>query len=165
MGALTVRPATGADWPAIHPIFTTVTAAGETFGYPRDLDEAAARAMWMAAPPAQTFVAVDDDGTVVGTARAGANWGGPAAHMATGSFMVDPARARRGTGRALVEHVLAWARAEGFAAMVFNAVVETNAPAVALWRSAGFEILTTIPEAFEHPAHGRVGLHVMHRRL
>jgi hypothetical protein len=49
--------------------------------------------------------------------------------------------------------------------MVFNAVVETNAGAVALWRSLGFEVLATIPEAFHHPAAGYVGLHVMHRRL
>jgi hypothetical protein len=26
-------------------------------------------------------------------------------------------------------------------------------------------ILTTMPEAFHHPAHGYVGLHIVHRRL
>lgn len=79
--------------------------------------------------------------------------------------MVDSARAGAGVGRALVEDAVAWARAAGFRAMVFNAVVETNTRAVRLWRSVGFEILTTIPEAFDHPRHGLVGLHVMHRRL
>jgi ribosomal protein S18 acetylase RimI-like enzyme len=49
--------------------------------------------------------------------------------------------------------------------MQFNAVVEVNAPAVALWRSLGFEIVGTVPEAFDHPRAGRVGLHIMHRRL
>jgi hypothetical protein len=34
-----------------------------------------------------------------------------------------------------------------------------------LWRSLGFDILTTIPEAFRHPTAGYVGLHVMYRRL
>jgi len=52
-----------------------------------------------------------------------------------------------------------------YRAMVFNAVVEVNGPAVALWGSLGFEILATIPEAFAHPTQGCVGLHVMHRRL
>jgi hypothetical protein len=33
--------------------------------------------------------------------------------------------------------------------------------AVKLWRSLGFEVLTTVPEAFDHPEHGFVGLHVM----
>jgi ribosomal protein S18 acetylase RimI-like enzyme len=44
-------------------------------------------------------------------------------------------------------------------------VVETNAAAVQLWRSLGFEILATIPQAFRHPERGLVGLHVMHRFL
>jgi hypothetical protein len=47
----------------------------------------------------------------------------------------------------------------------FNAVVETNAPAVALWRSLGFEVLTSVPEASDHPTHGYVGLLIMHRFL
>jgi hypothetical protein len=46
-----------------------------------------------------------------------------------------------------------------------NAVVESNHVAVGLWQSLGFEVVGTVPEAFEHPTLGRVGLHVMHRRL
>jgi hypothetical protein len=49
--------------------------------------------------------------------------------------------------------------------MQFNAVVETNEAAVRLWRELGLRIIGTVPEAFEHPALGRVGLHVMHRCL
>lgn len=49
--------------------------------------------------------------------------------------------------------------------MQFNAVVETNTPAVTLWRSLGFNILPTVPEAFHHPTQGYVGLHIMHRPL
>ncbi|MBA2465846.1 MAG: GNAT family N-acetyltransferase, partial [Nocardioidaceae bacterium] len=48
-----------------------------------------------------------------------------------------------------------------FHGISFNAVVETNTPAVALWRALGFEIVGTVPEAFRHPRHGLVGLHVM----
>jgi hypothetical protein len=36
---------------------------------------------------------------------------------------------------------------------------------VRLWRSLGFEIIGTVPEAFEHPTEGFVGLHVMYLRL
>jgi hypothetical protein len=49
--------------------------------------------------------------------------------------------------------------------MQFNAVVETNTPAVRLWLSCGFHILATVPGAFRHPAHGYVGLHIMYRTL
>jgi hypothetical protein len=57
------------------------------------------------------------------------------------------------------------ARAEGFRAMQFNAVVETNAWAVRLWRSLGMAVLATVPEGFRHPVDGYVGLHIMYRRL
>ncbi len=72
---------------------------------------------------------------------------------------------RRGVGRALAEHTLQWARDAGYRAMQFNAVVETNAAAVALWRSLGFEVFATLPEGFRHPVHGYVGLYIMYRRL
>jgi GNAT superfamily N-acetyltransferase len=68
-------------------------------------------------------------------------------------------------GRLLGEHVVDWARAGGYRAIQFNAVVESNEPAVALWKSLGFEIIGTVPEAFEHPEHGLVGLHVMYLKL
>jgi ribosomal protein S18 acetylase RimI-like enzyme len=61
--------------------------------------------------------------------------------------------------------VIARARADGYRSIVFNAVAESNARAVGLWRSLGFEIVGTVPEGFHPPVHGYVGLHVMHRRL
>ncbi len=65
----------------------------------------------------------------------------------------------------LGRYMLEWARSEGFSAVQFNAVVETNTRAVKLWKSLGFQIIGTVPEAFDHPHHGRVGLHIMHRYL
>jgi ribosomal protein S18 acetylase RimI-like enzyme len=79
--------------------------------------------------------------------------------------MVDPAHAGKGVGRALGTAVLDRALADGYRAMQFNAVVETNTRAVALWHSLGFRILATVPEAFVHPGEGLVGLHIMHRHL
>ena len=79
--------------------------------------------------------------------------------------MVDPAHAGKGIGRALGSYVVEWARAEGYRGMQFNAVVETNAVAVRLWESLGFEILGTVPAAFNSKTHGYVGLHLMYQRL
>jgi len=160
-----VREATAGDWPAIWPFLRRIVAAGETWCWDRDTGEEAARAKWFPPPPGRTVVAVDADGAVLGTAEIHPNQAGPGAHVANAGFMVDPAHAGRGVGRALAVHVLEQARADGYRAMVFNAVVETNTGAVALWRSVGFEVLATIPEAFAHPTAGYVGLHVMHRRL
>ncbi len=58
-----------------------------------------------------------------------------------------------------------WARRRGFRAIQFNAVAESNTPAVALYASLGFETLATIPEAFQHPEQGYVGLLLMYLRL
>jgi GNAT superfamily N-acetyltransferase len=106
-----------------------------------------------------------DAGTVVGTATMGPNRPGRGAHVATASFMVDPAYSGQGVGRALGAHVIAWARQAGYRAMQFNAVVETNTAAVRLWEALGFEILATVPQAFDHRVHGYVGLHVMYQAL
>jgi L-amino acid N-acyltransferase YncA len=160
-----IRDATADDWPQIWPFLRQIVAAGETYTLEPDMDEATARTVWLAGAPTRTVVAVQDDGTVVGTANMYPNRPGPGSHVASASFMVDPRASGRGVGRALAEEALAWARAGGYRAMQFNAVVETNAPAVALWRSLGFEIIGTVPEAFRHPTDGYVGLHVMYRRL
>src|SRR4051794_34295073 len=159
-----IRPATADDWPCIWPFFARIVADGETYAYPLDLTPETARPLWMEGPPSATFVAVDD-GTVLGSAKSGPNRPGRGAHVSTASFMVDGAARGRGVGRALGEHVLDVARADGFHSMQFNAVVETNTAAVALWLSLGFEIIGTVPETFDHPRHGYVGLHVMYRRL
>ena len=110
-------------------------------------------------------MAVSDDGAVLGSAKAGPNRPARGSHVATASFMVSAAARGHGVGRTLGEWVLAWAREQGYAAMQFNAVVETNTAAVRLWRDLGFEVVGTVPEAFESATHGRVGLHVMHRHL
>jgi GNAT superfamily N-acetyltransferase len=79
--------------------------------------------------------------------------------------MVAEAARGRGVGRALGEDAIAWAADAGFHAMQFNAVVESNTAAVALWQSLGFAIVGTVPEAFRSPGHGLVGLHIMLRKL
>ncbi|WP_181798470.1 GNAT family N-acetyltransferase [Streptomyces sp. WELS2] len=158
-----IREATAGDWPRIWPFWHRIVAAAETYAWDPNTTEEAARELWMG-PAKRVYVAEDDSGAVLGSAYLTPNHGGPAARVANAGFMVDPDHAGRGIGRALATHVLAEARAHGYRAMVFNAVVETN-PAVALWTSLGFTILGTVPEAFEHPRHGRVGLHIMYRSL
>jgi L-amino acid N-acyltransferase YncA len=160
-----IRVATDEDWPAIWPFYRAIAAAGETYAIDPEITSERARSEWMRTAPGITFVAVGAGGAVIGSACAYPNRPAGGSHIASASFMVDPASAGQGAGRRLAEHVITWAREQGFQAMQFNAVVETNAPAVALWRSLGFEVLATVPEAFRHPRDGYVGLLIMYRRL
>ncbi|MFD1720562.1 GNAT family N-acetyltransferase [Amnibacterium endophyticum] len=157
-----IRDATAEDWAAVFPFFSAIVADGETYVYPDGLSSDEARALWH---DGSHVVVAEVDGRVVGSAKAGPNRPGRGAHVATASFMVDPAARGAGVGRALGEHVLRWAAEQGFRAMQFNAVVESNTGAVHLWRSLGFRIVGTVPEAFDSRRHGLVGLHVMHRPL
>lgn len=159
-----IRDADAGDWPVIWPIVREVVVAADAFAYDPEMTEDEARALWMVAPPGRTTVAVDGT-AVAGTANMYPNRAGPGAHVASASFMVASAARGRGVGRALVEDALSWARAAGFRAMQFNAVAETNAAAITLYRSLGFSIVGTVPEAFDHPERGLVGLHVMHLKL
>ncbi len=159
-----VRRATERDWPLIYPVYAAIMAEGKTYAFPEGQSLEEARPWWMEEQPGQTVVAVRDGG-IVGSAKMGVNRPGRGSHVATASFLVDPASQGQGVGRALGEYVLEWCRQAGFASIQFNAVVESNAPAVRLWRSLGFRIIGTVPASFDHPEHGLVGLHVMFRQL
>lgn len=160
-----IRPMTEADWVEFFPTYTEVVEAGETYAFPSGQTLEEARGWWVESGPGVTVVAVSEDGELLGSAKTGPNRPGRGSHVATASFMVTAAARGRGVGRALGEWVLARAREQGYAAMQFNAVVETNTVAVKLWQDLGFSILGTVPEAFDSRTHGRVGLHVMHRHL
>jgi len=159
-----IRAAAAADWPRIYPFFSAIVAAGETYAYPPGLSSAGAEALWMEPAPGLTVVAVDGD-DVLGSAKMGPNRPGRGAHIATASFMVDPAARGRGVGRALGEYMIDWATAAGYHGIQFNAVVETNVVAMRLWLDLGFEIIGTVPEAFEHPTNGLVGLNILYKKL
>ncbi|GAB2621243.1 GNAT family N-acetyltransferase [Streptomyces capparidis] len=159
---MVIRDAVPGDWPGIWPFWRRIVAAGETYAWDRDTPEPAARRLWMP-PSARVFVA-EDGPRIVASAQLKPNYGGPASSTANAGFMVDPDHTGRGIGRRLAEHVIDQARRDGYRAMVFNAVVETN-PAVRLWTSLGFTVIGTVPRVFDHPKHGPVGLHVLHREL
>ena len=152
------------DWPGCGPSYLIVARATPTPTRSTSREDDA-RATWLPAPPWRTVVAVDG-ATIVGTARYSPNHAGPGDARRQRQLHGRPeyARARRRPGRS-ASTCSTQARTDGYRAMQFNAVVESNTAAVALWRSLGFEVLTTIPEAFRHPTLGLVGMHVMHRML
>lgn len=163
---VTFRCATEGDWPGVWRVFHRVVATGDTYAYAPDISEAEARAAWWHVDDGRTVTFVADrSGEIVGTALLKPNLPGLGDHVANAGWMIDPDAAGRGLGRSFAHHVLHAARDLGFDAMQFNAVVASNARAIALWRSLGFEIIGTVPGGFRHPVHGLTDLHVMFRTL
>ena len=160
---LTIRPATDADHDAIWKIFHAVVSSGDTYTIDPDISRADAFAYWFR-EDTRTYVA-ELDGHIAGTYTLRPNRGGPGRHVSNASFMVDPAAQGKGVGRAMAEHCLEEARRLGYRAMQFNVVVSTNERAVRLWQLLGFEIVGTLPRAFQHPEKGFVDAYVMFREL
>lgn len=155
-----IRPAGPADRPGIWPIVHNVVTEQQTFPYDPAMTEAEARRGWLVPAPARVVVA-DDGDRVLGTANMYANRPGPGSHVASGSLMVAASARGRGVGRALATDMITWVREAGFAAIQFNAVVDTNETAIRLYESLGFTTLGVAPGAFRHPVHGDVGLRIM----
>ncbi len=158
-----IRPATEADWPAIWAILEPIMREGETLTLPREGSEADARA-YFASAEKTNFVAVEG-GEVIGASYIRANQQGGGAHIANcGYITARPARGK-GVARALCEHSIEVCRSRGFRGIQFNFVVSTNAPAVHLWQTLGFSILTRLPGAFHHPRIGYVDALLMFKSL
>ncbi|MBU6367911.1 MAG: GNAT family N-acetyltransferase [Gemmatimonadetes bacterium] len=158
-----IRSAVEADWSSVWSIISQVAATGHSCFLETDISEAAAKEYWMG-PRLSAYVA-EDAGEIVGTYTLKANHRGLGSHVANAGYMVRPGLDGRGIGFQLAEHSLAEARAAGFQAMQFNAVVSTNYRAIALWQRLGFSVVGTVPKAFRHLEHGLVDLHIMHRFL
>lgn len=164
-----IRQASAADWPALWPIWESVVRAGDTYCY--DLVTAEqARAKWMGASTSEVWASWSDgpdgsDARALGMYWMGPNQAGPGAHIANASYMVAETARGRGVGRALVEHSLVRAAERGFRGLQFNAVVETNQNAIALYEHLGFATVGRVPGAFLHPSAGYVDLLVMFRPL
>ena len=114
-----------------------------------------------------TTVAVGNDGTVLGSAKMGPNRPGRGAHVATANFTRRSHPTAHRCPPGVAEEMVAWARAVGFRAVQFNAVVDDQhrplCGALALARLRGH--IGTVPAAFDSRTHGYVGLHVMHLPL
>jgi len=154
-----IRPEdAGAVWAILRPVFR----AGDTYGVDPDISRTDALALWTG-PGRAAFVAEDE--TPLGTYYLKPNQGGGGAHVANAGFATAADARGRGVAAAMLAHALAAARAEGYRAMQFNFVVETNAGAIRLWRRAGFDTVGRLPGAFRHPEQGYVDALVMYRTL
>jgi ribosomal protein S18 acetylase RimI-like enzyme len=140
-----------------------VIRAGETYAIDPQIDETAARALWLEAPKA-CFVA-ERAGEILGTYYIKTNQAGGGAHVCNCGYMVSETARGQGIARAMCEHSQAEALGLGYLAMQFNLVVSTNTGAIRLWERLGFETVGVLPRAFRHPSAGFVDARVMTKWL
>jgi L-amino acid N-acyltransferase YncA len=158
-----IREAAEADFEAIWPIIHQVFSQGDSYPFSPDTDKETAYKIWMVTPTA-TYVAIQE-GNIIGTYYLKPNQAELGAHVCNAGYMVSPAARSRGVGRKMCQHSLDEAKRWGFKAMQFNLVVSSNVTAVKLWQDMGFEIVGTLPKAFNHQSLGLVDAYVMYQWL
>jgi ribosomal protein S18 acetylase RimI-like enzyme len=158
-----IRKAKEKDWDKIWPIIHAVFQGGDTYPYSPETSKEEAYNIWMRTPTA-TYVALQN-GKIAGTYYIKPNQPGLGSHVCNAGYMVSPAARGQGIGRRMCVHSLKAAVKLGFKAMQYNLVVVTNTYAVKLWKNMGFEIIGTLPRAFNHKQLGLVDALVMYRSL
>jgi L-amino acid N-acyltransferase YncA len=160
---MNIRPAAEGDREVIWGILEPTIRAGETYALPREMSQVEALHYWFA-PGNKVFVAEAAEG-VAGTYILRTNQAGGGAHVCNCGYMTAAWAQGRGVARSMCLHSLEQARAAGYRAMQFNFVVSSNARAVRLWESLGFQVVGTLPGAFAHPTRGFVDVFVMYQSL
>ncbi len=158
-----IRPMTKVDFDAFWPTFEQVIVAQQTYAFSPQMDREQSHHIWCELPK-QSFV-YEQNGEILGSYYIKANAQGPGGHVCNCGYMVSEAARGQGIARAMCEHSLQMAREMGFKAMQFNSVVATNQVAVALWQKLGFEIVGTLPNAYQHAKLGLVDCYVMYQWL
>ena len=158
-----IRRSAESDFDAMWEIFHLVVAGGDTYAFAADTPREEAIA-YFHGPGIESWVA-EVNGRVVGMYKMIPNRRDRGSHVANASFMVHPSAQGMRVGRTMGEHCLEQARQAGYQAMQFNFVVSTNTAGVTLWKKLGFEIVGTLPKAFNHSQLGLVDAYVMHRFL
>ena len=158
-----IKKAVEANWKAIWPIVQETFDSGDTYPYAPETTKEEGYKVWMASPAA-TYVAIKD-GEINGTYYIKPNQPGLGSHVCNAGYIVAAKARGKGIGRALCAHSLKEAVKLGFKAMQYNLVVCTNVNAIELWKDMGFEIIGTLPKAFNHRKKGLVDAHIMYQIL
>lgn len=158
-----IRKASLVDYDAVWEIFHQVIQGGDTYVFDAETPKTDLKKHWFA-DYMHTYV-YEQTGEVLGTYLLKPNQIGRGNHVANGAYMVHPKAHGKGIGKQLCAHSLQEAELLGFKAIQFNLVVSTNHAAIHLWQKHGFEIVGTLPNAFDHATLGWVDAYVMYREL
>lgn len=144
-----IRPARPEDLPALLAIYNhAVEHSVATFDVEPRTEEAGLA--WLAAHTGchPLFVAELADGTVAGYVSLSPYRPMPAYDStAELSLYIHPDYQRRGLGRALAEHILAFARSESSLHLIVSVITASHGVSIALHEKLGFRLCGTLHEA------------------
>lgn len=158
-----IREMTRVDFDAFWPTFEAIIQAQETYALEPNMSKDEAYNLWCRST-LKSF-ALFDEAQVLGIYYIKANAMGPSRHISNCGYMVSEAARGKGVARKLCEHSQQQAVELGFKAMQFNSVISTNEIAVKLWQKMGYQIIGTIPNAYQHAKLGLVDSYIMYKWL
>ena len=146
MSAVSIRPATPADIPAITRIYADAVKHGTASFELEPPDEAEmARRQRTLVDGGYPYIVAEIDDALAGYAYAGPYRPRPAYRFSVeDSIYVDPSAQRRGVGRVLLEHLIEECERRGFRQMVAVIGDSAQAPSIELHRTLGFRMIGAV---------------------
>jgi L-amino acid N-acyltransferase YncA len=143
MTAVSIRPATPADIPAITRIYAQSVRTGTaSFELDPPTEEEMTRRMRVLLDGGFPYLVAEIDGALAGYAYAGPYRTRPAYRFTVeDSIYIDPAALRRGVGRALLDRLIEEATRRGFRQMIAVIGDSRQTPSIELHRAAGFRMV------------------------
>jgi ribosomal protein S18 acetylase RimI-like enzyme len=152
------------DWSQVWPMIAKVFRAGETYAFSPEITEEEARKVWIELPR-ETYIAIGQDKKILGTYFIKRNQPGLGAHVCNCGYIVSENVRGQGIASYMCEHSQQVAVNLGFRAMQYNLVVSTNEGAIRLWKKLGFQVIGTLPKAFNSRSSGYVDALIMYKEL
>ena len=152
------------DWSQVWPIIKKVFRAGETYAFTPEITEQEAHKIWVELPQ-ETYVATDQRNTILGTYYIKPNQPGLGSHVCNCGYIVSENARGKGVASSMCKHSQETAVKLGFRAMQYNLVVSINKGAIRLWKKLGFQVIGTLPNAFNSKSAGYVDALIMYKQL
>jgi len=146
MSAVSIRPATPADVPAITRIYAHAVKHGTASFELEPPDEAEmARRQRTLLDGGYPYLVAEIDGVLAGYAYAGPYRPRPAYRFSVeDSIYIDPNAQRRGVGRALLEHLIEECERRGFRQMIAVIGDSAQIASIELHRALGFRMIGAV---------------------
>jgi phosphinothricin acetyltransferase len=146
MPAVSIRPATPADVPAITRIYAHAVKHGTASFELDPPDEAEmARRQRTLLDGGYPYLVAEIDGALAGYAYAGPYRPRPAYRFSVeDSIYIDPDAQRHGVGRVLLEHLIEECERRGFRQMIAVIGDSAQAPSIELHRALGFRMIGAV---------------------